>query len=604
MRAFKGIGLSTKILLLGAACVLLGELMVCVPAIARFRTNWLEERIAAAYLATLVLDPDLAAHLTDPMQGELLRRTGVLAISVRGQFETEIVLGRIVPVDRVIDLDQRSTLSAIWDTFESLVEGGDRRLRVLGRAPPDPNTRIDVIVAEAPMWQATMRFSLMTLSIALLLSLLVALLLSLLLQRMIVTPLRRLSAALSRFRERPEDVAADEPFPARADEIGFVETELARLRRDLRRALSEKTRLAALGSAMTRISHDLRNILATSVLISDRLETSEDPQVRKVAPRLIESLDRAVRLCALTLNYTRSHPDPPRRIPFRLTEVIASVRAALDERIEPVEWRIEVDPGLELIADQDQMFRVLLNLARNAIEAMGGHGGRLEFVGTHRTGGLVLQVRDTGPGLPDRIREHLFEPFAGSGKADGSGLGLAIARELVRAQGGDIQLVSTSAAGTIFQLMMPPRAVRRARLPRRLRMPADKAVSILLLLLLTGCGYRGPALAGYPGLQWQTWSFYEDRALEENATCTQPKMNASSVTQVLENTPERLVARVRYHYVDESADQTRSPGNFPGLGNPFSCAGWGSRVFTFAKRTDGGADPIAMTGPQRATPET
>ena len=163
MRAFKGVGLSTKILLLGAACVLLGELMVCVPAIARFRANWLEERIAAAYLATLVLDPDLAAHLTDPMQNELLRRTGVLAISVRGQFETEIVLGRIVPVDRVIDLDQRSTLSSIWDTLESLVEGGDRRLRVLGRAPPDPNTRIDVIVSEAPMWRATMRFSLMTL---------------------------------------------------------------------------------------------------------------------------------------------------------------------------------------------------------------------------------------------------------------------------------------------------------------------------------------------------------------------------------------------------------------------------------------------------------
>ena len=108
-------------------------------------------------------------------------------------------------------------------------------------------------------------------------------------------------------------------------------------------------------------------------------------------------------------------------------------------------------------------------------------------------------------------------------------------------------------------------------------MTADKAVSILLLLLLPlgGCGYRGPALAGYPGLQWETWSFYEDRALEENATCTQPKMNATSVTQVLENTPQRLVARVRYHYVDESADQTRSPGNFPGLGNPFRCEGWG-----------------------------
>ena len=607
MRAsLQRVGLSTKILLLGAGCVLLGELMVCVPAVARFRTAWLEERVAAAYLATLVLDPELAAHLTDPMQTELLRRTGVLAISVRGQFETDIVLGHIVPVDRVVDLDSRTTLGSIRDTVDSLIEGGDRRLRVIGRAPPDPNTKIDVIVDEAPMWRATLRFSLLTLSVAVVLSLLVAMLLSLLLQRMIVAPLRRLSGALTSFRERPEDAAADGAISTRADEIGFVENELARLRQDLRRALGEKTRLAALGSAMTRISHDLRNILATAVLISDRLETSEDPRVRKVAPRLIEALDRAVRLCTLTLNYTRSQPDPPQRAAFRLIEVIASVRAALDERTEPVEWRVEVDPGLELIADQDQIFRVLLNLARNAVEAMGAQGGRLELVATHGPGGLVLDVRDTGPGVPDRIREHLFEPFAGSGKADGSGLGLAIARELVRAQGGDIQLVSSSAGGTIFQLIMPPRSVRRGRLPRRLRMTAERSVSLLLLLLLplAGCAYRGPALAGFPGLQQQTRLFYEDRAWEENAVCTRPQINGITVKQVIENTPERLVARIRYHYVDESRHFDQGLSGFPGLGSPFFCEGWSERVFTFAKRTDGTADPIAMTGPQRAAPSS
>lgn len=596
----RGLGLSTKVLLLALGFMLLGEVLIFVPSIARFRLGWLEERITSAHLATLVIDPSLAATLGEPIEQELLRRAGVLSITLRQQETDEIVLGSIATPDRVIDLRLQTAWSLVPDAIGALIGGGQRRLRVIGEAPDDPETLVDVVVEEGPMWQAMTRYSARLVALSVALSLTVALLLVLTLQTMVVMPIRRISGALARFRERPEDAAADTPGSGRGDEIGFVEDELARLRRDLRQALAEKTRLAALGASMTRIGHDLRNILTTSVLISDRLERSEDPQVRKVAPRLIESLDRAVRLCAETLNYARSQPATPEPAPFLLGELVESVRAAVAERSEPVEWRVEVDPGIEIMADQDQLFRVLLNLVRNAYEAIGKQGGLIELVATTGQAGLTLSIRDTGPGIPESIKGRLFQPFAGSGKSDGNGLGLAIAHELVRAQGGDISLVSTSPLGTIFNLSLPARAVRRGGLARRRRMTMQKTATVfaLLALPLAACSYQGPSFAGVPGLQYRTISYYNARAWEENATCPQPRMSSVFVDEVLEETPERLVVRARYRYRDDG--QRDDDEGFFGLrGNPFRCEGWGERVFTFAKRTDGTADPIEMTGPQR-----
>lgn len=590
--------LSAKILLLAVVFLLAGEILIFVPSIARFRVSYLKERIAATHLATLNLSPRLVLELDMDTLDVILRHAGVLSIRVVTP-DTELALGEVAPPDRVVDLSDQSWPTLIADAFDTFVHRGERLLRVIGESPQEKGTIVDVILPEAPLWVAMVEQSIRILSLSLALSLLVASLLFLSLQSLIVEPLRRITQALAQFRDRPEDASADPPPLARSDEIGVVDRALADMRQGLRQALAEKTRLAALGAAMSRISHDLKNILSTAVLISDRLEASADPSVRRVAPRLIDSLDRAARLCAETLNYARTGPPAPQRRRVNLRELIGKVQAALDGTAGKVRWQVEVPEDLDLWVDPDQMFRVLLNLARNAIEAMGEAGGELRFAANPGPRLFTLDVADTGPGIPARIREHLFEPFASTAKPDGTGLGLAICREILRAHGGEIELLETSERGTVFRLRLPARSTLRPQGPRRTRMPAtDVARLALPLLLLAGCGYKGPGVAGYPGLQFQIQSFYDARATERGWTCTRPRMRSVTAAEVIEETPEHVVMNVRYYWYDEG--QTITEDNVPFAAPVLQrCNGFSERTFTFAKRTDGSLEPTAMTGPQR-----
>lgn len=594
-----GRGLSGKILLLTIAFVLLGEILIYLPSIARFRLVFLKERIGAAYLATIALDMEGASRLDPATKMTLLREAGSFSITLH-RPEAQLMLGRPRPVDATFDMRTRSPVGLIPDAITTLLAGGDRTLRVIGYAhEPDHTVVVDIILPEKRLWSEMVDYSIRILTLSVVLSIGVALLLFVSLQLMMVRPLRRITAGLAAFRERPEDATQDLTPSSRADEIGVVERELAEMRSGLRRALLEKTRLAALGAAVGRMSHDLRNLLATAVLVSDRLETSPDPEVRRVGSRLIETLDRAIRLCAETLDYARSRPEPPTPRRVRLLELIERVRTTLAERREPVRWRVEVDPRLELLADPDQLHRVLLNLAHNAYDAMGDRGGELAFRARTDGPSVRLTVEDTGPGIPERVRARLFEPFAGSTKPGGSGLGLAICRELLRAQGGDLELRATSQQGTIFELYLPARALRRDGSLRSEMMTASRSILSLVLLFMAACSYEGPALAGYPGLQWKVKSFYEANALEKNASCNQPRMTPVRAT-VIEETPERVVMNVRYHWWDEQhGTDWNDDGPLLGGGITGFCNDWGERTFTLAKNTAGGLDVVSMTGPQR-----
>jgi signal transduction histidine kinase len=461
---------------------------------------------------------------------------------------------------------------------------------------------VDIVLAEAPLWVEMVEYSFRILTLSVVLSLLVASLLFVGLQSLIIEPLRRLTREIAVFRDRPEDATADLPPSEREDEIGVVERALSDMRQSLRQALAEKTRLAALGAAMTRISHDLKNILATAVLISDRLERSADPSVQKVAPRLVETLDRAARLCAETLSYARSGPPAPVVQRVNLLELVGKVRAALDGTAGPVRWRVEVPADLDILADSDQIFRVLLNLARNAAEAMGEAGGELRLTAEPGPQVLTINVADTGPGIPPKVQERLFEPFASSAKPEGSGLGLAICRELMRAHGGEIELLDSSERGTVFRLRLPSRSTMRAGGPRRARMKLETTARAFLLTLpllpLAACGYQGPDLAGYPGLQFKTQSFYDARASEKGWTCPQPRMRSITGAQVVEETPTHVVMNVRYYWYDEGQTITDDDLPFP---PPFfqRCNGFAERTFTYVKMTDGNLEPQSMTGPQR-----
>ena len=247
---------------------------------------------------------------------------------------------------------------------------------------------------------------------------------------------------------------------------------------DLASMLQQKSHLAALGLAVSKINHDLRNLLTSAQLFSDRLATISDPHVQRFAPKLMRALERAIAFCQSTLSYGRAQEPPPDRRSLALEPLVEEVRETLGLEPEaPIRWIGAVERGLAVDADPDQLFRILLNLARNAVQALESRDpndpGRDQIRVTGRREGavVVIEVSDTGPGVPEQARAHLFEAFQGSTRTGGAGLGLAIAAELVRAHGGDIRLVEGT-IGATFRAHHPGprgRARQAARAGERVR---------------------------------------------------------------------------------------------------------------------------------------
>src|SRR3546814_4753225 len=144
---------------------------------------------------------------------------------------------------------------------------------------------------------AMLDYSERILGLSIVISLIAAGLVFLSLRRLLVVPLTRLIDKMVAFRDDPEDAANVVMPSGRSDEIGVAQRQLHDMQIALRGALKQKARLAALGTGVTKINHDLRNILSTAALLSERLALSDDPEVRRITPRLLDALDRAVDLC-------------------------------------------------------------------------------------------------------------------------------------------------------------------------------------------------------------------------------------------------------------------------------------------------------------------
>ena len=197
------------------------------------------------------------------------------------------------------------------------------------------------------------------------------------------------------------------------------------------------------------------------MLLSDSLDVSQDPKVKQIAPRLVESMERAAKLCSDTLNFARAEKVEPEKQRFLLKDLIDEVIASVDGQAgSAVRWRNEVDDSTMVSADRDQLFRVLMNLGRNAQQAMqekadDDQAGLVSFMAWQSGRKLLIEVADTGPGIPEGARAHLFDAFSGSTRPGGTGLGLAIAREIMRAHGGEIELERSDGDGAAFRLRLP-----------------------------------------------------------------------------------------------------------------------------------------------------
>lgn len=481
---FTGMRLPTKLLAITILFVMLAEILVFVPSIASFRVNWLNERLTSARLAALAGEARPDGVIPAMVRREILSTAQVRAVAIKRGDSRRLVLPSDEPliIDASFDLREGPEqtlwqrvghrLALIRDALYVFMAPADRMILVYGRgdmmatprpaANPDDLDFVEVALPEKPLRQAMLQHGLNILILSVIISVIAAAAVYLTLIKVLVRPMMRITRSMLHFSENPEDATRVIQPTRRADEIGIAETELAQMQTQLNQLLHQRRRLAELGLAVSKINHDLRNMLTSAQLISDRLGELPDPSVQRFAPKLIASLDRAIKFCNETLKFGRAEEAAPRREQITLAPLVEEVGEGLGLPRETIGWRLDIPDGLEIDADRDQLHRVLNNLLRNALQALEGHcfeaGESGEIVVSARRDGdeTVIDVVDNGPGVPARARENLFQAFKGGARKGGSGLGLAISAELVRAHGGSIQLLD-SERGAIFRVTIPDR---------------------------------------------------------------------------------------------------------------------------------------------------
>ncbi|VTZ48206.1 Histidine kinase [Methylocella tundrae] len=473
-------GLSTRVLVLNTAFVMIAATMVYLPGLTIYRENWLRNRLSAAYTAALVLEAAPSAMAPPALSLQLLDSVGARVIVLDMHGTKRILAASDLPpaVDAVYDLRNPSFGDSFMHAIETMLAPKGRVITILGEAPMGGEA-VAITMDEQPLKRGIAAYSRRLLAMTLVMSAIVASLATIAVNVMVLRPMRRLTTNLTQFGADPENAARIIVPSGRQHEIGQAEAALAVMQESLVRELNHKKHLAALGLAVAKINHDMRNMLSSAQLLSDRLANVTDPLAQRIAPKLVATLDRAIRFCQATMTYGRAVDEPPKLRRF-------SLRPLVDEAVESVTpqagCHIEivnaVPEGVEIDADAEQMFRVLVNLIRNGAEALQGAGpspgwparvrilareeacapdadgdarlsetqkDRFASVSQDRTQ-IVIEVADTGPGVPLAARAKLFSAFS-SGRAGGTGLGLVIASDLVRAHGGSLTLASTSAVG-------------------------------------------------------------------------------------------------------------------------------------------------------------
>ena len=458
------VGLAGRLLVLVASFVMIAEVTIYVPSVANMRFNWLRNHLSAAYTASLILESAPEPLLSATLSRDLLRSVGARLIVMDKDGTRRILASGDLPskVDAVYDLRASDWPQLLAAAFHTLFAPPGRVLTFLSPAPAGGNA-IEVTMDEAPLQHAMRAFSRRLLIYSLIVSVIVATLAALAMHRMILRPVRRLTTSIVDFGADPSDRTRIIVPSGRAHEIGQAERALAVMQEALVLELSQKKNLANLGLAVAKINHDMRNMLSSAQILSDRLAGLPDPLAQRLAPKLVATLDRAIRFCQAILTYGRAVDDPPRPRLLVLRAVVAEAAETVAPLAHgPVRIENEVPDDVELVADAEQMFRILLNLLRNGVEALeraGASAGRSPTVTVRawREGvATVIEVDDTGPGVPPMLRPKIFSAFQNSSRPGGTGLGLAIVADLIRAHGGTIALAQTGDdVGARFRITLP-----------------------------------------------------------------------------------------------------------------------------------------------------
>lgn len=450
--------LSGRFLILTIIFVMLAEVFIFVPSVARFREDYLLARLERAQIASLALEAD--DMISPQLEAELLENAEVFNVVLRRDEIRQLALSSPIPLPIYASYDMRNptAMVLIRDAIMTLLDAEDRVIRVIGNPVRDGGLLIEVTMMQKPLREAMLVYGRNVLLLSAVISVITAVLLFIAVQFFLVRPIKGVVDHMQKYAAAPEDARRIIEPSAGVTELRDAEEALQSMQNQLTGALKQKERLAQLGGAVAKVSHDLRNILTSAQLFTDRIESSDDPLVKRMAPKLVGSITRAVNLCETTLAFGRVDEPAPMLGRTNLSSIVADVVAS--ERLASdgtdIKFNEDVPTSLMIRADGEQIFRVIMNLVRNARQAIAATHtpGEISIKGWEDENTWYISVSDTGPGLPQKALDHLFEPFHGVRKG-GTGLGMVISADLIRGHGGRLELQQTDENGTTFKIELP-----------------------------------------------------------------------------------------------------------------------------------------------------
>ena len=457
--------LSSKLLLLTIGFVMLAEMVIFVPSAAVSRQNWLSDRAEQAGLLALALTgvPDYEA--SEPLTKQFMTDTDVLLMAAKRDGMTELVLGE--PPSDIgafvsIDLQNPKRFPSLIAPFQDIFSNGKEILMIKANSPVEGQDALELLIPREKLRTELVDFLKRIFWLSLIIAIITGSLIYWSMSAMIIRPVKDLAEDMTAFREDPERQRPVRGRPKRKDEIGQLEREFIDMKQSQRAAFRQRERLAGLGLAVAKINHDLRNVLSSALLISDRLSMNSDEKLADMGERLTRTVERGIGLTEDVLSYSKAETADPQiqdtRIAFTAGEAAADVIA----QFPGTKFRNVIPTDLMVQTDPDHAYRIFHNLFRNAAQAMMVHdvpNCRLQVNVEIRDGLAEIRISDTGPGLPERAKENLFQAFssaqAHSANTKSTGLGLSISKELAKAQGGDLNLMSSDESGTRFLLTLP-----------------------------------------------------------------------------------------------------------------------------------------------------
>ena len=458
--------LSGKLLLMTIGFVMLAELVIFIPSAATFRQNWLTERAQQAALLAQALTGVPNYEASEILTQQFMRDTDVIMMSAKRNGMSEFMLGQPPnkSVTLMVDLREERQLPRFRDAFHAFFGAADGCLRILYPSPVKGQDALELLIHEDKL-QDAMRVHFKNIFwLSLIIALITGTLIYLAMLVLIIRPIEKLAKGLAAFRENPEKRRVNMEPTKRKDEIGQLEREFHDMKQSVRASFKQRERLATLGLAVAKINHDLRNVLTSASLVSDRLASDQDERVSKMGSRLTRAIDRGVKLTGEVLNYSQSGSEGPALEPVRISlllgEAAGDTLGNFGAGPRKINFINNVTTDVTVMADPDHSYRIFQNLFRNAAQAMAGiredNAQRdLTVEATPSGDSITIRVIDTGPGMPDKARDNLFKAFAGSTGHGNTGLGLTISKELAQDQNGDLILESSNATGTVFNVTIP-----------------------------------------------------------------------------------------------------------------------------------------------------